>query len=750
MAATQAAEIVFAQKLASNEKPMRSKALVKLRKYISARSERDEGFKEEELLKIWKGLFYCLWMQDKPLLQEELSTKISRLLQSFQTPDSQMLYFKTFLQTMKREWNGIDRLRLDKFYQLIRFVFREVFAMLKRQKWETSLVTEFLQIFSSQLLQSSSACPAGLILHILDLYTTELAVVGSAELTAEQNQTFIEPFFKTMAKTKDRVLLKAIGSNVFNTIVDQVPFAIADLQREMRQSAEVDSGDESDHEQDLEDDTKTQSLSENSQETQDDEEDCDEDECLLSGGMDDEDNTCGPVLQFDYGAIADCLFEVASHSNIQSFNRSKIYKFVKIFRDLSEGVFPQDEVEKVSADEDEDEDNNGKRKRKRRKQKNKKKDEEPLKKCKSPSESEAASDNTDTSKDSKPKKKKRKTKNRGLESVEGQRTEESSGQDTLEDAEVQKTEEKLESDLENQHTASERSSSEPALNLLKKRRRKRKASRKTCEDSSEAADDGSEMEISITSAEIVTPVQLKKRKNLKRKAKGAGSEVTSVSLDASTAAKTSQKTLRNATSDERTESQDTSDSTTSVKKSKQTDAPESQEAALLEETVLSEAPQQTAGRLRAKKSKKSAVAQTRPERKRRVKEEEKPSPINGHADQTKTAKISKEPKDKTVRGFVLRQKKAPAPIFCKAAGHSTRLSTKRGLPASKSEMKKVTFGLKNNKTMEFRKMDRSSLLSPARQARVAFDPKRTPKSGVLKSPTSSPAVSKRAKAADFF
>lgn len=27
------------------------------------------GFSQEELLKIWKGLFYCMWVQDEPLLQ---------------------------------------------------------------------------------------------------------------------------------------------------------------------------------------------------------------------------------------------------------------------------------------------------------------------------------------------------------------------------------------------------------------------------------------------------------------------------------------------------------------------------------------------------------------------------------------------------------------------------------------------------------------------------------------------------------
>uniref|UniRef100_A0A8C2HKD8 Ribosomal RNA processing protein 1 homolog A-like n=1 Tax=Cyprinus carpio TaxID=7962 RepID=A0A8C2HKD8_CYPCA len=717
MASTQEAEIVFAQKLASNEKPVRSKALVKLRKYISARSERAEGFREEELLKIWKGLFYCMWMQDKPLLQEELSTKISGLLRSFRTLDSQFLYFKTFLQTMKREWNGIDRLRMDKFYQLVRFVFREVFEMLKRQQWESRLVTEFLQLFSAQLLHSSSAAPAGLVLHILDLYMTELALVGSAELTAEQNQTFIEPFFKTVAKTKDRVLLKAIGSNIFNTIVDQVPYAIEDLQREIRQNAELDSGEESESQQDTEE-MKTTSLSESSQKTAD----CDEEECLLSDGMDDDD-TCGPVLQFDYGAIADRLFAAASHSNIQSFNRSKIYKFVKIFRDLSEGVFPQDEVEKVSSDE-EDDDDNRRKKRKRRRQKNKeKKDEESLKKSEGQSESTAASDDTDTSKDTKQNKKSKKKS--GLESVEGQQTDPSE-QDATGSAEekLQSDAESSQCDTEHKHRAHVSSCPEPALKLKKKQRRKRTVLRKTCEKAEEA-DHCSEMEISVASAEIVTSVPPKKKQKLKKKAKGAESEVTSACLSGSVSAVAPVDVSAATASQTQADSQKTHASRkTPAKKKKQkdvvSDVPETNGEARQEvETIHTEDQEQPAGRLRTRKSKqRPAAVRIKPRRKRRVMEEDevKPSQVNGHADQTAV----KRPKTISV------------------------------MPASKSEIKKVTFGLKNNKTMEFRKMDQSSLLSPARQSRVPFDPKRTPKSGVLKSPTSSPAVMKRAMAADFF
>lgn len=43
-----------------------------------------DGFTSEEMLKLWKGLFYCLWMQDKPLLQVFLFFLSSRLLERFQ------------------------------------------------------------------------------------------------------------------------------------------------------------------------------------------------------------------------------------------------------------------------------------------------------------------------------------------------------------------------------------------------------------------------------------------------------------------------------------------------------------------------------------------------------------------------------------------------------------------------------------------------------------------------------------------
>ncbi|XP_064799955.1 ribosomal RNA processing protein 1 homolog B-like isoform X2 [Oncorhynchus masou masou] len=376
-------EIQFAQRLASNERPMRTKAIKKLRKYIRVRSQKIQGgFEGDELLKLWKGLFYCLWMQDKPLLQEELSNQISGLIHSFQNIQSQFMFLETFLQTVKREWTGIDRLRMDKFFQLVRFVFRNTFEMMKRKEWETSVVTRFLELLTAQVLHSSSGAPCGLQFHILDIYMTELAAVGSAELTAAQNMTFIDPFCKTASKTKDRILLRAICSSIFSAIVDQAPFAIEDLLKEVKATGggaeESDSGQASEEEEVEKDPPKGKKTAKEalkktiggqtngtvSTEEDDDDEDGlgdeDDDEMLhMESDSESEmpdDAGIGPVLQFDYLSLADRLFGLARRSNTPSHNRQRLYKVVKTLRDLSEGVFPQDEYpEEVSTDEDDDE-----------------------------------------------------------------------------------------------------------------------------------------------------------------------------------------------------------------------------------------------------------------------------------------------------------------------------------------------------------------------------------------------------------
>ena len=73
------------------------------------------------MMRLWKGLYYCFWMSDKPLIQEELAESIGSMVNSFGSNESAALLFAScFMATLAREWVGLDRWRMDKFMMLVR------------------------------------------------------------------------------------------------------------------------------------------------------------------------------------------------------------------------------------------------------------------------------------------------------------------------------------------------------------------------------------------------------------------------------------------------------------------------------------------------------------------------------------------------------------------------------------------------------------------------------------------------------
>ncbi|XP_074069974.1 ribosomal RNA processing protein 1 homolog A [Macrotis lagotis] len=331
-------EIQLAQRLAGNEKTTRDRAVRQLRRYIRAKTgAASGGFSHEELLKIWKGLFYCMWMQDKPLLQEELGDTISQLIHVFQNTETQHLFVQTFWQTMNREWIGIDRLRLDKFYMLMRLLLNQSFEVLKRNEWEESQVELLLDILMKEIFHPDSQAPCGVKSHFIDIYLEELTKVGAKELTADQNLKFIVPFCKIAARTKDSTLLYNIIGGIFEAILEQAPFAIEDLIRELNANQEDSELSEAES-----DDITSIRLPRKQKKGKKakDSSSSEERPKVKSQGNDEE--NIEYVLQFNYEEIADRLFEMASRQSTPSLNRKRLYKLVRKFQSLAEGIFPQD------------------------------------------------------------------------------------------------------------------------------------------------------------------------------------------------------------------------------------------------------------------------------------------------------------------------------------------------------------------------------------------------------------------------
>lgn len=73
-----------------------------------------------ELLKLWKGLFYCFYHSDRPLTQQALARALSYSLVPSLPHATLHRFLRAFWITIGREFHSLDRLRLDKYLFLIR------------------------------------------------------------------------------------------------------------------------------------------------------------------------------------------------------------------------------------------------------------------------------------------------------------------------------------------------------------------------------------------------------------------------------------------------------------------------------------------------------------------------------------------------------------------------------------------------------------------------------------------------------
>ena len=76
-----------------------------------------------------------MWMSDKPKVQQELAQQLAEMVHVLQ-PAQALQFFKIFMITMQREWPGLDKWRLDKFFMLIRKFFSELFKYLEARAWK--------------------------------------------------------------------------------------------------------------------------------------------------------------------------------------------------------------------------------------------------------------------------------------------------------------------------------------------------------------------------------------------------------------------------------------------------------------------------------------------------------------------------------------------------------------------------------------------------------------------------------------
>ncbi|OVA00902.1 Nucleolar [Macleaya cordata] len=203
----------LAKHLASCNKSTRDKAIKLLKTWLPSQTT----VPDEEMKKIWKGLFYCMWHADKQPVQMELINRLSSLLVNLDLSLS-IQYFEVFLITMRREWSGIDYLRLDKFYLLNRKFLHQFFNLLKKNSWDLELCSRLMSVLEEKTLFSDDNYPAqGVNYHISEVFMEELKPF--LPISLETVGVLLKPFLTVMVKSSDKVLLNKIKSSMFDFLL---------------------------------------------------------------------------------------------------------------------------------------------------------------------------------------------------------------------------------------------------------------------------------------------------------------------------------------------------------------------------------------------------------------------------------------------------------------------------------------------------------------------------------------------------
>ncbi|KAL1885551.1 hypothetical protein Plec18167_001045 [Paecilomyces lecythidis] len=99
------------------------------------------GLSLVDLLKVWKGLFFCFYHSDRPLTQQSLARSLSYSIVPSLPHSTLHRFLRAFWITIGRDFHKIDRIRLDKYLYLIRCYVGVAFEVFLKNKSSSSKQT---------------------------------------------------------------------------------------------------------------------------------------------------------------------------------------------------------------------------------------------------------------------------------------------------------------------------------------------------------------------------------------------------------------------------------------------------------------------------------------------------------------------------------------------------------------------------------------------------------------------------------
>ncbi|WFD32501.1 hypothetical protein MSPP1_003549 [Malassezia sp. CBS 17886] len=276
------AELPLAKYLSSTEKRVRDRAIRSLAAFLLQSTHRGGlTIPPLELSRLWKGIFYCYWMSDKPLVQQALAQELAGLVLAVagaapagpeptlpgkqaaagaharegrateldagpHTADEQAAdeprsreralaaldFYQGFWLTMEAEWLGVDKFRVDKYYALMRRYLYTGFCLLRMHSWDSVVVERFVSIMrgtNGPLSSNNLRVPDSITYHVCDLYLPELERAVEGTISGEDAAArpaplpviaLLRPFIELAATTQSKKVYTRAMDSVVTVFLD--------------------------------------------------------------------------------------------------------------------------------------------------------------------------------------------------------------------------------------------------------------------------------------------------------------------------------------------------------------------------------------------------------------------------------------------------------------------------------------------------------------------------------------------------
>lgn len=245
-------------------------------------------------------------MSDKPKYQHELAERLAGLTRTLsldlpELPEADddepeelvavlppaLLFIRAFWETMCREWRGIDRLRLNKYYYLMKQFMKAGAELIQKAEFDQ----DFTCLYFSVLLEfplnvNNDKISAGLKIHFIENYVDALRELGEM-FEADLTLILLSPFFEPLASANDRIILKSLRETFEAMLTKHV---------------------------------ELETISEKHHDEQDENKEADDEEEVENSDV------------FDFGSVAGTLFQIGADPEVRSANRKVLYALSELFK----------------------------------------------------------------------------------------------------------------------------------------------------------------------------------------------------------------------------------------------------------------------------------------------------------------------------------------------------------------------------------------------------------------------------------